>query len=227
MDTPSDAAPAEHTTDTVADLALVNCTALVDTAGATARFEPATTILVRDGRITSIAPDAARPPVALEIIDARGMVAMPGLINTHCHAAMTLFRGAAEDVHVDAWFNDYIWPMEVNVGEHDVYLGTMVAIAEMIECGVTTFADHYFYMDRAAQAVEETGIRANLGSAFFSSQGDSGVEASVAFAERWNGRANGRIGVLVTKTLVVADSEQALRILRLAAAPSPEASPAW
>ncbi len=193
MDTPADAAPAAHTTDTVADLALVNCTALVDTTGATARFEPATTILVRDGRITSIGPDTARPPAALEIIDARGMVAMPGLINTHCHAAMTLFRGAAEDVHVDAWFNDYIWPMEVNVGERDVYLGTLLAAGEMIQNGVTTFADHYFFMHQAAQAVIDSGLRANLGSAFFSSQGPEGLEQSVAFAEAWNGKADGRI----------------------------------
>jgi cytosine/adenosine deaminase-related metal-dependent hydrolase len=84
------------------------------------------------------------------------MVAMPGLINTHTHAAMTFLRGAAEDVAVAHWFNDYIWPMEVNVGERDVYLGTLVAIAEMIECGVTTFADHYFHMDRAAEAVLES-----------------------------------------------------------------------
>lgn len=118
---------------------------------------------------------------------------MPGLINTHTHAAMTFLRGAAEDVALAHWFNDYIWPMEVNVGERDVYLGTLVAIAEMIECGVTTFADHYFHMDQAAAAVHESGIRANLGSAFFSSQGADGLAHSIDFAERWNGKANGRI----------------------------------
>ncbi len=127
------------------------------------------------------------------MIDAHGMVAMPGLINTHTHAAMTFLRGAAEDVALAHWFNDYIWPMEVNVGERDVYLGTLVAIAEMIECGVTTFADHYFHMDQAAAAVHESGIRANLGSAFFSSQGADGLAHSIDFAERWNGKANGRI----------------------------------
>ena len=90
---------------------------------------------------------------------------------------------------VGAWFNDYIWPMEVNVGERDVYLGTLLAAAEMIECGVTTFADHYFFMHEAAQAVIDSGLRANLGSAFFSSQGPEGLGQSVAFAERWNGKA--------------------------------------
>lgn len=193
MDTPAMDAAADLSAETAADLAIVNCTALVDTTGATAQFEPGTTILVRDGRITSVAADTARLPSAREVIDAKGMVAMPGLVNTHCHAAMTLFRGAAEDVHVDAWFNDYIWPMEVNVGERDVYLGTLLAAAEMIQNGVTTFADHYFFMHQAAQAVIDSGLRANLGSAFFSSQGPAGLEQSVAFAEEWNGKAHGRI----------------------------------
>jgi len=81
----------------------------------------------------------------------------------------------------------------VNVGAHDVYVGTMVAAAEMIEAGVTSFADHYFFMDEAARAVEESGISANLGWAFFSSQGDEGLTQSAEFAEAWNGRAGGRI----------------------------------
>jgi 5-methylthioadenosine/S-adenosylhomocysteine deaminase len=177
----------------VADLAIVNCTALIDTSSGRARFAPDTTITIAGGRFASIDTHPDGPPSAHEVIDARGMVAMPGLINTHCHAAMTLFRGAAEDVAVANWFNDYIWPMEVNVGERDVYLGTLLAAAEMIECGVTTFADHYFFMEHAAQAVIDSGLRANLGSAFFSSQGPEGLAGSIDFAEQWNGRAGGRI----------------------------------
>jgi len=176
-----------------ADLAIINCTALLDATGGRITFAPGTTLEITNGRFTRIDQNPSAHPNAREVIDARGMVAMPGLINTHCHAAMTFLRGAAEDVAVSHWFNDYIWPMEVNVGERDVYLGTLVAIAEMIECGVTTFADHYFFMDHAAQAVTDTGIRANLGSAFFSSQGPEGLAKSVEFAERWNGTADGRI----------------------------------
>lgn len=176
------------------DLAIINCTALLGVTGARTTFAPGSTLEITGGRFTSIDQNPSEPPRARQIIDARGMVAMPGLINTHCHAAMTFLRGAAEDVSVAHWFNDYIWPMEVNVGERDVYLGTLVAAAEMIECGVTTFADHYFFMDQAAQAVMDTGMRANLGSAFFTSQGpDAGLGQSIAFAERWHGRADGRI----------------------------------
>ena len=169
-----------------ADLAIVNCTALLGVTGDRTTFAPGTTLEITGGRFTSIDQNPAHPPLAREIIDARGMVAMPGLINTHCHAAMTFLRGAAEDVSVAHWFNDYIWPMEVNVGERDVYLGTLVAAAEMIECGVTTFADHYFFMDQAAQAVMDTGMRANLGSAFFSSQGPE-----VAWASRSSSPSGG------------------------------------
>jgi 5-methylthioadenosine/S-adenosylhomocysteine deaminase len=179
---------------TPADLAIINCTALVGTTAGRAQFAPDTTITISAGKFASIDthPDDGTP-LAKEVIDAKGMVAMPGLINTHSHAAMTLFRGAAEDVTVTSWFNDLIWPMEVNVGERDVYLGTLLAAAEMIECGVTTFADHYFFMDQAADAVVDSGLRANLGSAFFSSQGPVGLEQSVEFAARWQGSAGGRI----------------------------------
>jgi 5-methylthioadenosine/S-adenosylhomocysteine deaminase len=177
----------------VADLAIVNCTALLGATSDRTTFAPGTTLEITAGRFSNIDQNPSAPPRAREIIDARGMVAMPGLINTHCHAAMTFLRGAAEDVSISRWFNDYIWPMEVNVGERDVYLGTLVAAAEMIECGVTTFADHYFFMDHAAQAVADTGLRANLGSAFFSSQGPDGLAQSVAFAQRWHGQVNGRI----------------------------------
>lgn len=177
------------------DLIVRGCTALLRSTWTDVEFVPGTTIEITGSRISHIGRTASdpTPPHTAEVIDAAGLVALPGLINTHTHAAMTLLRGAAEDVAVGNWFNDYIWPMEVNVTAADVHLGTLLAAAEMIESGVTTFADHYFFMDDAARAVVECGIRADLGSAFFSTQGDEGVEASSAFAERWHGTADGRI----------------------------------
>ena len=177
----------------VPDLAIVNCTALVGIAAGRAQFAPGTTIEITGGKFSRIDANPDGPSLATEVIDAQGMVAMPGLINTHTHAAMTFLRGVGPDLTVSNWFNDFIWPMEVNVGKRDVYLGTMVAAAEMIECGVTTMADHYFHMPEAAKAVVESGLRANLGAAFFSSQGPAGLARSIEFAEQWNGGANGRI----------------------------------
>lgn len=177
-----------------ADLAIIGATVLVEAAPDRTEFQRCT-VEVTDGRISAVTatggPD--RPHRAAEVIDASGLVVVPGFVNTHCHAAMTLLRGAAEDVTVRAWFDDFIWPMEVNLEADDVYLGTLAAAAEMISCGVTTFADHYFFMDEAARAVVDSGIRADLGSAFFTSQGDAGLEQSADFAARWHGAAEGRI----------------------------------
>ena len=127
----------------------------------------------------------------------RGQLLIPGLINTHAHVPMVLFRGLAEDVSVESWFNEYIWPLENNLTEEDVYWGTMLALVEMIEGGVTTVADHYFHMDRVAQAVEQVGTRALLGSAVFGSLGMEGLAASAEFAQRWNNQADGRITTII------------------------------
>ena len=118
---------------------------------------------------------------------------MPGLINAHTHAPMVLFRGAAEDVSTEDWFNKRIWPMEVNLTADDVELGARLACAEMIAAGVTTFVDHYFHCDRIASAVADTGIRANLGWTYFSSEGPEGLDRGLDFALSHRGAAAGRI----------------------------------
>lgn len=175
------------------DLALVGATVLVDADPYRTEFRQCT-VEVTAGRISAILPAGdPRSVAAAEVIDATGLVMLPGFINTHCHAAMTMLRGAAEDVTVRAWFDDFIWPMEVNLQPDDVYLGTMAAAAEMISCGVTTVVDHYFFMNEAARAVIDSGMRADLGSAYFSSQGDDGFARSVDFARAWHGAADGRI----------------------------------
>jgi len=130
---------------------------------------------------------------AREVIEAGGMVAMPGLINTHSHVAMVIFRGLAEDVSLEKWFNEYMWPLESNLQEEDVYWGTLLGLVEMIEAGVTSVADHYFYMDQAAAAVEKAGTRAALGWAVFGNQGQAMLERTARFVERWQGAAGGRI----------------------------------
>ncbi|GAB4534858.1 MAG: amidohydrolase [Anaerolineae bacterium] len=133
------------------------------------------------------------PGRARQIIQADGMLAMPGLINTHAHVPMVIFRGLAEDVSLEKWFNEYMWPLESNLQEEDVYWGMLLGLAEMIEAGITSVADHYFYMDQAARAVEEAGTRAALGWAVFGNQGQAMLERTVEFVERWAGAAGGRI----------------------------------
>ncbi|WP_405819315.1 amidohydrolase [Streptomyces sp. NBC_00838] len=151
-------------------------------------------IVVRDGLIESITtPEAVADLPAVERIDARGLLAMPGLINCHTHTPMVALRGIAEDLPIEEWFNDWIWPIETNLTDRDIELGALLACAEMIRAGVTTFADHYFAMDRVAAATEASGLRANLGQGYFSSEGAAGLERSLDHALRLRGAAGGRI----------------------------------
>lgn len=157
---------------------------------------PAHSIGVSAGRIAWILPDDEVDPSSLtdaEIVDATGLVALPGLVNSHTHTPMVMFRGAASDVPTAEWFNDHVWPMEVNLTERDIRLGARIAIGELLLGGVTTFADHYFGMTTIAEEVESSGIRALLADTFFSSEGTAGRERSVAFARDAAGAANGRI----------------------------------
>ncbi len=125
-------------------------------------------VLVQGNRVRRIAPGLAGTAVAAgELIDGTGLYLIPGLVNMHCHAAMTLLRGAAEDCLVEDWFNRHIWMYERSLAPEDVYWGTLLAAAEMLLSGVTCVADHYFHMDQAFRACEESGIRADLAWAVF------------------------------------------------------------
>ena len=94
---------------------------------------------------------------------------------------------------IEKWFNEYMWPLESNLTAEDVYWGMLLGLVEMIEGGVTTVADHYFFMDQAAQAVQEAGTRAALGWAVFGDLGYEALDETADFAARWQGAAEGRI----------------------------------
>jgi 5-methylthioadenosine/S-adenosylhomocysteine deaminase len=96
------------------------------------------------------------------VIDGDGAIALPGLANTHTHAAMSLLRGYADDMILQDWLSQKIWPLEAHLTGNDVYWGTKLACLEMIKTGTTAFNDMYFMMDEAARAVDEAGIRAVL-----------------------------------------------------------------
>ncbi|MBQ1087684.1 amidohydrolase [Streptomyces sp. B93] len=184
-------------TSSRADLVISGCAVLLhddpddpETTG----FREDAAIVVRDGAVEAVVGAAdADGLAAVERIDARGQVAMPGLVNCHTHAPMVALRGVAEDLPTEEWFNDVVWPIESNLTPRDVELGARLACAEMIRGGVTCFADHYFAMDAVAAVVAECGMRAHLGEAFFSSQGPEGRERSLDFALRARGAADGRI----------------------------------
>ncbi|KUO03979.1 amidohydrolase [Streptomyces caeruleatus] len=177
-----------------ADLIVTGCTVLLHDDRERIGFEEDAAIVVRGGVVEAVTTaDAVRDRPAAERLDASGQVALPGLVNCHTHAPMVALRGVAEDLPTEEWFNDVVWPIESNLTEKDVELGARLACAEMIRGGVTCFADHYFSMHTVAAVVEECGIRAHLGEAYFSSQGPQGREKSLEFALRHRDSADGRI----------------------------------
>ncbi len=105
----------------------------------------------------------------LREMDCRGKLLMPGLINTHCHAAMTLQRSYADDLSLMTWLNDYIWPFEAKQRPEEVVLGMTLGVAEMLLGGVTSFVDMYYYENCCIGPVDALGIRAMLGCSYFDS----------------------------------------------------------
>lgn len=132
----------------------------------------------------------------LREIDCRGKLVMPGLVNTHCHAAMTLQRSYADDIPLMTWLNDYIWPFESRQTPDEVALGMTLGIVEMLLGGVTSFVDMYYFEDRCVEVAERLGIRAVLGCNYF----DTNLEEVFRQVERAVGLAasgSGRVRVAV------------------------------
>ena len=154
-------------------------------------------IAIDDGTIHALGdvPEGFQPD---QVIDGRKRVALPGFFNAHCHAAMTLERGWAEDLPFDRWLNEKIWVAESALEEEDVYWGAALACCEMIRAGVVAFADHYFWMPQVARAVEEAGMKAHLAWCQFGTGpgqevGGINFEDTVHFVQNWHGAADGRI----------------------------------
>jgi len=179
-----------------------------------------TDILIEGSFISKVAPSiTARTE---EKIDASGKIALPGMINTHTHAAMTLFRGVGEDAQLHDWLAA-VRALEVKVKPAQIRAGTALAVAEMIRSGTTCFNDMYFHMDEVAAAVEESGMRAALGYSMVD-MGDSGKRKSELticeqFIKDWHGKADGRITAsvpphsiyLCSKELLIASRELAAK----------------
>ncbi|MBO8170751.1 MAG: amidohydrolase [Bacillaceae bacterium] len=135
------------------------------------------------------------------VISAGGKVILPGLINTHGHAAMSLLRGFADDLPLKEWLETKMWPMEARFSNEHVKWGTYLAIVEMLKTGTTCFVDMYDHMDEVGQAVEISGIRGVLcrGAIGLGSQEEQKqkLEEAATFARNWHGAADGRITTMM------------------------------
>ncbi|MEE8540965.1 MAG: amidohydrolase [Desulfobacterales bacterium] len=152
-------------------------------------------VCIRDGKIENLFPhqDDSPLPEAREFLDAKGGIIMPGLVNTHTHLPMTLFRGLADDLPLDVWLNEHIFPAEGKyINPENVRLGAELGCAEMLLSGTTTVCDGYFLEDEVAAAVLASGMRAILGQGVidFPAPGvqdpSRNVEAAVAFVKKWH-----------------------------------------
>lgn len=154
-------------------------------------------ILIEQGRIAAVAPRWEGR--ADEVIDASGMLAMPGLINAHNHTPMTLMRTFCDDLCLMDWLKKKMLPVEARMEEEDIYWGAMLAMAEMIRSGTTAYADMYIHMDHVARAVIDSGMRASLarGLVFLEDDGGKRLEEALSLIERWTGAGSGRITAML------------------------------
>ncbi len=161
---------------------------------------------VTGGRISYLGknppPEAEKPE---KIIDATGMVLMPGLINCHTHLPMTILRGYADDYELQTWLNDHIFPREARLDDRTVKAAALLGIAECLQFGVTSVSDMYDHVDAIAEAVAESGIKANLSRGTTMFLGDEfdfetfpACRELVETHQRWDGFDEGRIRVDVS-----------------------------
>ncbi|MBQ2765591.1 MAG: amidohydrolase [Clostridia bacterium] len=135
------------------------------------------------------------------IINCDGKLLTPAFYNVHCHAAMTLFRGIGEDLPLQRWLEEKIYPAEDRLTPHAVRVGSELAIAEMIRGGVVSFSDMYFFCDETAKAVIDLGVKANISRCLVSFaddatiKGDARFDEAVALANEYHGAADGRVHI--------------------------------
>lgn len=160
---------------------------------------PLTNIMVENERIRSVG-EVPADFKAERVIDGKDHFAVPGFVNAHTHASMTLLRSYADDMVLMDWLNNKIWPVEDKMGKEDLYWGAMLAAAEMIRTGTTAFADLYGpYMEEVAKATLESGLRGILSRGLIgvAPGSDKKLEEGVALYKEYHGAGNGRLTVML------------------------------
>ncbi len=152
---------------------------------------------IKGDRIDYIDTEAPKADYG-EVYDGNGRLLMPGFVNGHAHTPMTLLRGYGENMKLDQWLNERIFPFEAKLTGDDVYYSTLLGIAESLRYGIVSTTDMYYFCDRMAQAFDESGAKANIGRALtcFADIDVTELESfkeAVAFYTDWHGKADGRI----------------------------------
>ena len=168
-----------------------------------------TNVLIAGNRFADLT--APRDAAADEVIEAEGMAILPPFYNTHTHAAMTLLRGYADDMPLDVWLRDYIWPREDKLTPDDIYEGSCLAIREMIKSGCVFFNDMYFEIGMTARAVDRMGVRACLGVTLMDAHPMALRSQKEAFLRDWKDPSGGRISLAVAPHAIYTAGPDTLR----------------
>lgn len=154
-------------------------------------------ILVESDRIRDIVPAGSAEIADAEVFDASGMAALPAFYNTHNHAAMTLLRGYADDMNLQNWLTQYIWPYEDSLTSADIRKGSEIAISEMLRTGSVFFNDMYFDIEQTIDVVAAAGTRACIGITVMDNHSLAVSEAKKEFIRHWSDPTGGRIQLAV------------------------------
>ena len=154
-----------------------------------------TNVLIEGSRFKRIG--AAGDTPADEVLDAAGMALLPPFYNTHTHAAMSLLRGYADDMPLQKWLNEYIWPFENKMTAADIREGSRMAVREMIRTGTVFFSDMYFDIEETIRVVQEYGIRAAIGVTFVESHTKSQQAEKLEMLRSWSRPADDLITLTV------------------------------
>lgn len=166
---------------------LTNCTVL--TVDGKDTFFPRGRVQIHDGRILAVGAEENIPLVG-EVVDLSGGLVMPGLVNTHTHSHSSIFRNQADDLRLMDWLKKAVWPMEKFLSPERAYAATALSCLEYLRCGITTYADQFYYSDTIAHAAQRSGLRCFLAASVFtnpSPETDDSFGAAVKFIQNWKG----------------------------------------
>ncbi len=164
-------------------------------------------IQIEETIFSSIEPSASKADFDGEIVDCKGLAIFPAFYNAHCHVAMTLLRGYADDKPLFEWLQKHVWPMEAKLTEKDIEIGSRLAVLEMIKSGSVFFADMYYKREATMKVVEEMGIRATIGVTLSDAlTSPKGIEQNIAFLKKHTGESE-RVSLAVMPHSIYTVSE--------------------
>ena len=166
-------------------------------------------ILVEDKRFKDL--DAPAEVAGAKVLDATGTAILPALYNTHTHAAMTLLRGYADDMPLQTWLNDYIWPFEAKLTPADICHGSEIAVREMLGSGSVFFNDMYFDVEETIGVVDKSGMRAAIGITVMENHTKAVEEQKKEFVRQWHDPTGGRIQLVMAPHAIYTVGERKLR----------------